>query len=75
MTFQEICGADSADCVHSHARGNSIELWYHRLGHLDVRSVYALQSMVKGTNVGKTSRPITILVCEAYTEGKQYAAK
>jgi hypothetical protein len=31
--------------------------------------------MVKGINLGKTSPPVTTLVCEACTEGKQYAAK
>src|ERR1700738_1378054 len=51
------------------------ELWHHRLGHLDVRNIYALQSMVNGINLGKTSPPVTTLVCEACTEGKQYAAK
>ena len=75
MTFNEVFGAHSADVVHSSVGGDSVELWHHRLGHLDVRSIYALQTMVKNINLGKTSLPVTTLVCEACTEGKQYAAK
>ena len=40
-----------------------------------MKSVYALQNMVKGINLGETSPPVTTLVCKACTEGKQYAAK
>jgi hypothetical protein len=54
---------------------DSLELWHHRLEHLDVKSIYALQSMVKGINVDKTSPPTTTLVCKACTVGNQYAAK
>ena len=75
MTFKELHGAHSTNLENSRAGGDSVELWHHRLGHLDVRSIYALQSMVKGINLGKTSPPTTSLVCEACTEGKQYAAK
>ena len=75
MCFKEVCGANSGDFVHLRGEGDSVEVWHHRLGHLDVRSIYALQSMVKGINLGKTSHPTTTLVCEACTEGKQYAAK
>ena len=38
-------------------------------------SIYALQSMVKGMNLVKTSRPTSTVVCKACTEGKQYATK
>ena len=75
MTFTEVHRADSADFVHLCAGGDMVELWHCRLGHLDVRSVYALQNMVKDINVGKTSPPITTLVYEACTEGKQYVTK
>ena len=42
---------------------------------MDVRSIYALKMMVKGINLGKTSPPVSTLVCKACTESKQYAAK
>ena len=75
MTFKVVCGENSADFVHLRGGGNSVELWHHRLGYLDVRSIYALQSMVKGIYLGKTSPPTTTFVCEVCMEGKQYAAK
>ena len=40
-----------------------------------MRSVYALQNMMRDLNLGKTSRPTFILVWEACTEGKQYVVK
>ena len=40
-----------------------------------MRNVFALQSMVSGINLGKTSRPTSTLVYEACTKGKQYEAK
>ena len=74
-TFTEVCGVNSTDYVHSHAGGDSAKLWHYQLGHLDVKSVYVLQSMVKGINLGETSPPNTTLVCQACIEGKQYATK
>ena len=73
MTFKVVRGAHSANLEHSRAGGDYVKLWHHQLGHLDVRNVYALQSMVKGINLGKTS-PVAILVCEICTDCEQYAA-
>ena len=73
MTFMEACGTHSAEFVYSCAGGDSVELWHRRLGHLDVKSVYALRSMVKGINVVKTFPPITTLVCEACAEWQSEA--
>lgn len=42
MTFIEACGADATNFVFSRAEGDLVELWHHRLGHLGMRSVYAL---------------------------------
>ena len=75
MTFIEVCGTDVANFMRSCVGGGRVELWYRRLGHLNVRSVYALQSMVRGMNLGKTFCPTSTLVWEACTEDKQYAAK
>jgi hypothetical protein len=75
MTFKEVCGANLANFVHPRTGSDSVELWHYRLMHLDVRSSYALQSMVKGINLGKTFPLINTFVCNACTEGKQYAAK
>jgi hypothetical protein len=48
--------------VRSCAVGSPVVLWHRRLGHLNVKSVYALQSMVRDMNLGKTSHLPTIFV-------------
>ena len=65
----------AANFVHSHARGGPVELWHRRLRHLNVRSVFTLQNMVRGMNLGKISHPTSTLVCKACIEGKQFATK
>lgn len=75
MTFTEVCRAEVANFVHSRGRGGSREFWHHRLGHLNVMNVFALQSMLKGMNLRKISCPTSTLVCEICMEGKQYAVK
>ena len=67
MTFSEACGVDVANFVCSHVGGGLVELWHCRLGYLNVRSVYALQNMVRNMNLGKTSHPTFTLVCEVCT--------
>jgi hypothetical protein len=61
--------------VHSVAGNNPVKLWHRRLGYLDVRNVYILQSMVKGMDINKIPCPTSTLVYDAYTEDKQYATK
>lgn len=39
-----------------------------------MKSVYALQIMIRGMNLGKTCCLTSTLVCETCTEGLQYAA-
>ena len=45
--------------------GSLTELWHHQLGHLDMRSIFALQNMLRKMTLGKISRPTSTLVCEA----------
>ena len=52
-----------------------MELWHRQLGHLNVKSICALQSMLRDMNLGKIFYPTSMLFCEACTEGKQYVAK
>ena len=75
MTFTEVYKTNVANFMRSRVGGSPVELWHCRLGHLNVRSIYALQSIVKGMNLGKTSPPTFTLVCEVYMESKQYVAK
>ena len=50
MTFTKVCGANATNFVRSRVGGGLVELWHHRLGHLDVRSNFALQSIVRGVS-------------------------
>ena len=75
MTFTEVCRADTTNFVHLCAGDDPIELWHRQLEHLNVRSVYALQSMMRGRHLGKTSHPTSTLVCKTCIESKQHAAK
>ena len=75
ITFTEVCVAVAANFVGSRAGGGPVGLWHRMFGHLNVRSVYTLQSMVRGINLGKTSHPTSTLVCEACTNGKQCMTK
>ena len=70
MTFTEVCEADAANFVCSRAGGGLMEPWHRRLGHLDLMSIYALQSMVRIMTLGKTSHHISTLVCKACMKGK-----
>jgi hypothetical protein len=75
MTFTKVCKADVANSMHLRAEGSLEKFWHHRLRHLNLRSVYALQSMVRGMNLGNFSLPTSTLICEACTEGKKYTTK
>ena len=55
--------------------GGPRKLWHCRLGHLDVKSIYALKFILRDINLSKTSHPTFTLGCEACTKGKQYATK
>jgi hypothetical protein len=62
LTFTNVCRAGAAN----RAGGGATELWHRGLGHLDVRSLYALQSMVRDVHLGESSHPTFILVCTTY---------
>ena len=69
------CKADVANFVHSRMGGNPVGLWHCCLKKVNVRNVYAFQSIVRGMILGKTSCPTSILVCKVCLEDKQYATK
>ena len=75
MTCTEIWQADVANFVRSCVGGGPGELWHHRLRHVDVRSICALESMRRSMNLNKTSCLTATLICEACMEGKLYAVK
>lgn len=75
MTFIEICKLDVPNFEHSYAGSDSVKFWHHRLKHLDVKSIYILQSMVRGITLGKISHSTSTLVCETCMDDQQYATE
>ena len=68
-------GAQSAtNLVQSPTRDVALELWHHRLGHVNVEGVYTLQILVNGMNLVKFSCPTSSLLCKACIQSKQYMA-
>lgn len=65
---------DLANLVQLSTKDGVLELWHRQLGHLNIKSVHALQSIMSGMKIGKIPRPTFLLVCETCMEGKQYRA-
>src|SRR5579875_408018 len=59
---------DLANVAHQMPQSAPLELWHRRLGHLNVKSVKALQSMVNGMQIKDATSNSTI--CEGCIEGK-----
>ena len=72
VTFTKVYEADSAHAAQSSTTNGAMELWHRRLGHLNVRSVGLLQSMVSGMDLGKGESPMSF--CEGCVQGKQHRA-
>lgn len=72
VTFTKVHEADAAHLVQSSMKNGAIELWHRRLGHLNKRSVYFLQSMVSGMTLGKDESSMPF--CEGCVQGKQHRA-
>ena len=73
--YQVVCKkvnvVEVATLAHSSPNDESLELWHRRLGHLNVKSVKAFQTMVSGMNLGKLLCDVVALTCEGCIEGKQ----
>jgi transposase InsO family protein len=75
MAFTKVHeGADVVNMAQSSSNEGALELWHRRLGHLNMKSVHALQNMVSGMNLGKLKCPTSSLVCEGCIEGKLHRA-
>lgn len=70
--FMEVYVANAAKFEHSHEGGNPMEIWHRRLSHLNVKSTYALEYMVRGMNLDGSYAPTSTLICKACSEGEQY---
>ena len=75
LTLMKGWRADVANFVHSCMGGNPVGIWHRRLKKVNVRNVYAFQSIVRGMILGKTFRPTSILVCEICIEDKAMYSK
>jgi len=53
MTFIKVHGMDAAHWVQSSTKQEVLELWDHPLGHLNVKNVYAFESIVSDMNFGE----------------------
>jgi transposase InsO family protein len=72
VTFTKVHEADAANIAQSSSKVGATELWHRRLGHLNVRSVRFLQSMVSGMTLGKDEASMPF--CEGCVQGKQHRA-
>ena len=72
VTFTKVHEADAANIAQSSTKNGATELWHRRLGHLNVRSVRFLESMVSGMTLEKDEPSLPF--CEGCVEGKQHRA-
>ena len=72
INYTMVHEVDAVDLVQLWERDGVLELQHHRLGHLNVKSVRALQSIVNGINPGKILCPTSLLICEECIEYKQH---
>ena len=71
VELKNVNGAEVRSLALTSANGDALELWHKRLGHLNAKSVKALENMVSGMNLGKTTSNVLPLACEGCVEGKQ----
>ena len=73
LNFTKVHGVDPANLIQLSKKDDGVlELWHCPLGHLHLKSVRALQSMVNHMNLGNFIYIVFSLVCEACIEGKQH---
>lgn len=70
VTFRKVHEADAANIAQSSTKNGAMELWHRRLGHLNVRSVRFLQSMVSGMTLGNNESSMPF--CEGCVQGRQH---
>ena len=57
--------------THSNGNLHSLDFWYKRLGHLNIKSEKILQSMVSGMEVQALQGDMHLFACEGCVKGKQ----
>lgn len=57
INFVNVNDVNATNLVQSLTGDDTLKLWHHRLGYLNVKGVYKLQNMVSGMNLGKKNLP------------------
>lgn len=68
ITFKRVFEAEVASIAQSDAKMN---LWHQRMGHLNIKSVKTLTSMVEGMDLHEAHVDTSVFPCEACIQGKQ----
>ena len=68
VTFTNVHGVNVANLAQPSTKNGALELWHRRLGHLNVRSVRFLQSMVSGIALGKDESSMSL--CKGCVQGR-----
>ena len=68
INFVKVHEAEAANLVQFPTGDDTLEVWYNRLGHLNLKGVYPLQNMVINMIIGKFSCFISSLLCKTHHE-------
>ena len=71
IKFSKVHGAESMTLAQSSSNDDKLGLWHRRLGHLNVKSVQTLHSMVSGMYLPQQHVGPSSFTCEGCIEGKQ----
>ena len=69
MRCTKVSGSEDAKVAASKEEG--LKLWHRRMGHLNVKSLVQLPSLVSGLDLSHTNAAPSSLTCEGCLEGKQ----
>ena len=72
ISFVKVHAAEATNLVQSLTVHDAFKIWHRQIDHLNVNDVHILQNMVSAIKLGMFSCITSSLLCEAWTEGKQY---
>ena len=64
IKFSKVHGVESAALVQSSANYDKLALWHRQLGHLNVKNVQALHSMISGMDLSQSRVVPSSFICE-----------
>lgn len=71
LICKKVNGVDVATFTEFTSNQDKLNIWHRRLGHLNVKSMRELKTMVSGLNLGNISQNIKQLACEGCIQGKK----